>query len=133
MSIIEIKSFSKSYKSVLAVDAIDLSIKAGEIVGFVGKNGAGKSTTIRAMMNMIFPSKGTITVGEFDSVKGAKEVRKIASYMSGETAFQENITSKELFAFVVKFTKEGREVTGEMGLKMDYPLFALKVDLNMKA
>lgn len=34
---------------------------------------------------------------------------------------------------LVKFTKEGREVTGEMGLKMDYPLFALKVDLNMKA
>ena len=34
---------------------------------------------------------------------------------------------------LVKFTKEGREVTGEMGLKMDYPLFALKVDLDMKA
>ena len=34
---------------------------------------------------------------------------------------------------LVKFTKEGREVTGEMGLTMDYPLFALKVDLNMKA
>ncbi len=128
MNSIEIKNFSKSYKNILAVDAIDLSIQAGEIVGFVGKNGAGKSTTIRAMMNMIFPTEGTITVAGFDSVKEAKKIRQVASYMSGETAFQENITSRELFVFASKFAKEGVEKALELA-----HFFELDVDKKIAA
>jgi ABC-2 type transport system ATP-binding protein len=59
---IETKHFSKSYRDVQAVNDISLQIRQGEIYGFLGLNGAGKTTAIRALLGMIKPSKGTVTV-----------------------------------------------------------------------
>ena len=55
MSCIEIHSVSKSYNSVLAVDAIDLNVKSGQVFGFLGPNGAGKSTLIKLLTTLIQP------------------------------------------------------------------------------
>ncbi len=114
MSIIEIKDFSKSYGKYLAVDKLNLAIEKGEIVGFVGKNGAGKSTTIRCMMNVLFPTKGTITIDGMDSVRDAKKIRKVISYMPSEAEFSESITAFELFNFCSKFTKHGLDKALEL-------------------
>lgn len=114
MSIIEIKAFSKSYGALLAVNSIDLKIEKGEIIGFVGKNGAGKSTTIRCMMNVLFPSKGSITIDGLDSVTDAKKLRKVISYMPSEAEFSEGITSFELFKFCAMFTKNGLDKALEL-------------------
>ena len=59
---VKIENFSKSYGDVHAVKNISLSVKPGEIYGFLGLNGAGKTTTIRAMLGMIHPSSGQISV-----------------------------------------------------------------------
>lgn len=114
MSMIEIKDFSKLYGKFLAVDSLNLEIDEGEIVGFVGKNGAGKSTTIRCMMNILFPSKGSISIDGLDSKKDAKEIRRVISYMPSETEFSESITSYELFEFCSEFTKNGIEKAVEL-------------------
>jgi ABC-2 type transport system ATP-binding protein len=114
MSIIEIKDFSKSYGKFLAVNSLNLEIEEGEIVGFVGKNGAGKSTTIRCMMNILFPSKGSIIIDGLDSAKDAKELRSIISYMPSETEFRESITSYELFKFCSRFTENGLDRAMEL-------------------
>lgn len=114
MSIIEIKDFSKSYGKFLAVDSLDLEIDEGEIIGFVGKNGAGKSTTIRCMMNILFPSKGSITIAGLDSAQNAKELRKVISYMPSEAEFSEAITSYELFKFCTRFTSNGLDKALEL-------------------
>jgi len=114
MSIIELKDFSKSYGKFLAVDSVNLSIEKGEIIGFVGKNGAGKSTTIRCMMNILFPTKGTITIDGMDSVRDAKKIRKVISYMPSEAEFSESITSFELFKFCSKFISNGLDKALEL-------------------
>lgn len=119
MGIVELKGFSKYYGEFLAVDTLDLVIEKGEIVGFVGKNGAGKSTTIRCMMNMLFPSRGRITIDGLDSVKDAKEIRKITSYMPSEADFSETINSFELFKFCTKFTKNGIEKAMELAKEFE--------------
>lgn len=59
---VKIENFSKSYGDVNAVKNISLSVKPGEIYGFLGRNGAGKTTTIRAMLGMIHPTAGRINI-----------------------------------------------------------------------
>lgn len=114
VSVIEIKNLTKYFGKYKAVDDINLSIEKGEIVGFVGKNGAGKSTTIRSIMNMIFPTEGTISVNGLDSIKDSKEIKKNLGYMSGENEFYDNLKVCDLFKFCLKFSKEDIEYAMEL-------------------
>ena len=62
MSIVKFDNLTKYYGPVLAVDNVSLEIEPGEIFGYLGPNGSGKTTTIRCMMDFIRPSSGVITV-----------------------------------------------------------------------
>jgi len=114
MSVIEINNFSKNYGKTLAVDDISLSVEKGEIVGFVGKNGAGKSTTIRAILNMISPSKGYIKINGLNSVNDSKQIKERLSYMTSEASFYEKLLVADLFKFCLKFSDEGFEYAEEL-------------------
>src|SRR5215204_4811335 len=59
-SIIDIENLSKQFTEVKAVDALSFSVSSGEVYGFLGQNGAGKSTTIRMMLTLIRPTSGSI-------------------------------------------------------------------------
>jgi ABC-2 type transport system ATP-binding protein len=76
MSCIEIHALSKSYSSVVAVDAIDLNVKAGQVFGFLGPNGAGKSTVIKLLTTLIQPNNGTISVLGINALEKPLEIRK---------------------------------------------------------
>lgn len=106
MPTINIENFSKRYGEFLAVDNIEININAGEIVGFVGKNGAGKSTTIRAMVNMIFPTTGKIRIKGFDAVEEAKKIKQFLGYLPSDSAFYGNMKCRELFKLCLSFSKE---------------------------
>lgn len=97
---IEINNLTKFYGDLKAVDDITLQVDSGQIYGFVGKNGAGKSTTIRAMLNMIFPTKGSISINGYDSVNDAKEIKRLVSYMASEVSYAENATAKDIFTLI---------------------------------
>lgn len=103
---IKVEKFTKKYGDFIAVDNISFEIKENEIVGFVGQNGAGKSTTIRCMMNMLFPTLGKITINGLDSVIDTKKIKEITSYMPSDTIFYENIKVEDLFKFCLKFSKK---------------------------
>ena len=62
MSIIELQQVSKTFGQVSAVSELDLKVPAGTIYGFIGPNGSGKTTTIRMIMNIFIPDKGTIYI-----------------------------------------------------------------------
>ncbi len=104
MAVIEIKDFTKSYGNVKAVKDLTLTIPKGEIVGFVGKNGAGKSTTLRSMFNMIHQTDGKISVLGMDSVKDSKAIKRRVSYVPSEAALYDNITCYQLLKFALSFT-----------------------------
>ncbi len=104
MSMIEIKNFSKQYGHKEAVKQLNLSIQKGEIVGFVGKNGAGKSTTIRALMNLIQPSSGTMRINNLDVTTHSKVIKQHLSYMPSETVFYEHLKVSQILKFCLEFS-----------------------------
>lgn len=114
MDVIEVKNFSKHYGNILAVDNISFNIKQGNIVGFVGKNGAGKSTTLRTLMNMIFPSSGSLKIFGFDCTLNTKAVKERVSYMPGEVEFYKNLRVQELFNFCTKFSSGSSQLISNL-------------------
>lgn len=87
MSVIEIKDLTKDYGDNRGVFDINLNIEKGEMVGFVGTNGSGKTTTIRNILGFIKPTKGTCKVNNLTSWEHSSEIVKDIGYMPGEIAF----------------------------------------------
>ena len=77
----ETRGLTKHFKDVRAVDGIDLTVAAGELVALLGPNGAGKSTTLRMLTTLIPPTAGTATVAGFDVVRQQREVRLRIGYI----------------------------------------------------
>lgn len=78
---IQIQNASKSFKGSTAVQDLTLEVSRGEILGLLGANGAGKSTTINMLLGFISPDSGTVTIQEMDTSKQAGEVRKLVGYI----------------------------------------------------
>lgn len=78
---IQIHQVNKSFKGSPAVQNLTLSIKEGEILGLLGANGAGKSTTINMLLGFLAPDSGTVKIQEKDTFKQAQEVRKLIGYI----------------------------------------------------
>lgn len=84
---IEIKDLTKDYGSGRGVFDINLTIKKGEMIGFVGTNGSGKTTTIRSLMGFIKPTNGHVYVNGLESWENASEISKHIGYVPGEISF----------------------------------------------
>lgn len=78
---IQIHEATKVFKSVPAVDNLTLRVEKGEILGLLGANGAGKSTTINMLLGFLKPDSGTVSINEMDTVKDAQKVRKLIGYI----------------------------------------------------
>ncbi|NRB50256.1 MAG: ABC transporter ATP-binding protein [Saprospiraceae bacterium] len=78
---IQIQNASKSFKDTTAVKDLNLEVGKGEIVGLLGANGAGKSTTINMLLGFISPDSGTVTIDQLDTTKKAAEIRKRIGYI----------------------------------------------------
>lgn len=87
MSVIEIKNLTKDYGNNQGVFDINLNIEKGEMIGFVGTNGSGKTTTIRNIMGFIKPTSGQVLVNNKSSWEHASEIVKDIGYVPGEIAF----------------------------------------------
>lgn len=86
----------KTYGTFKAVDGISFTVKSGEIFGFLGPNGAGKSTTVAMLTTLALPSGGKATVGGYDVVTQANEVRRIAGVALQEIGLDPIMKSTEL-------------------------------------
>jgi ABC-2 type transport system ATP-binding protein len=94
-SIIEVKNLTKMFNKFTAVDDISFTVKKGEIFGLLGPNGAGKSTTLRMLSTLSRPTKGTATIGGYDTVKNDMEVRKLIGIVSEKMIIYNRLTAKE--------------------------------------
>lgn len=103
MPIIEIMKLTKDYGNNRGVFDLNLSIEAGEMVGFVGTNGAGKTTTIRMIMGFIKPDKGEVRINGLDSWKDASKIKKQIGYVPGEIAFPDLRSGKAFLKSQAEF------------------------------
>lgn len=92
---IETKGLSKRFGDVTAVDALDLSIRRGELFALLGVNGAGKTTTIRMLTTLARPTGGTARVCGYDLLTESREVKRVSGISPQQTAIAQGLTVRE--------------------------------------
>ena len=98
-TVIHTENLTKRFGDFVAVDHVSFTIDAGEVVGYLGPNGSGKTTTIRMLLGLLLPSEGSAQVLGFDAVKQSEEIRKRVGYMSQKFALYQELTVVENLAF----------------------------------
>jgi ABC-2 type transport system ATP-binding protein len=96
---IEVRDLSKRFGAFVAVNKVSFDVRAGEIFGFLGSNGAGKSTTIRMLCGLLKPTSGTATVGGMDVGRDPEAVKRRIGYMSQRFSLYESLTVDENIRF----------------------------------
>lgn len=97
--IIECKELSKHFGDFKAVDRITFDVTTGEIFGFLGANGAGKTTAMRILCGLSFPTSGEARVAGFDVYRQQEEIKKNIGYMSQKFSLYDNLTILENIEF----------------------------------
>ena len=92
---IEVRSLTRRFGAFTAVDAISFDVAAGEVFGFLGANGAGKTTAIRMLIGLLAPTSGSARVAGFDVGTQAESVKRHIGYMSQRFSLYEDLTVRE--------------------------------------
>lgn len=100
MKAISTKNLTKKYKSLTAVNELNLDIEEGELFALLGVNGAGKTTTIRMLSCLSTPSNGTAQVFGYDVVKEADKIKSLIGISTQDTAVAANLTVEENLRFM---------------------------------
>ena len=102
---IEVRNVTKKYGKFYAVRNINFEVKEGEIVGFLGRNGAGKSTTMNMITGFIEPTEGDIIVGGYDIDVNPKKVKAQIGYMPEGTPLYMELTVKEFVSYMAELRR----------------------------
>src|ERR1051326_6504636 len=105
--IIVIDQLKKSYNNIQAVKGISMSVERGEIFGFLGPKGAGKTTTNRFMFDVIRPSTGTIRVLGLDAQRDKLALHQHIGYLPGDVRLPGQMTGKQIINYFARL--QGRE------------------------
>ena len=93
--IIQVKDLTKQFGTFTAVDHITFEVYRGEIFGFLGANGAGKTTAMRMLCGLSYPTSGSGTVAGFDVVKQGEKIKRHIGYMSQRFSLYDDLTVME--------------------------------------
>ena len=98
-SVIVVEDLTRRFGEFTAVDHINFAVSAGEVVGYLGPNGSGKTTTIRMLLGLLEPTEGRATVLGYDAFRQSEQVRARAGYMSQKFALYDDLTVLENLTF----------------------------------
>lgn len=111
-SIIKVEGLKKYFGNLKAVDDISFSVKRGELFGFLGVNGAGKSTTMNMLCTVFKPTSGKVEIGGFKVGKEDEEIRKRIGVVYQENCLDDRLTVKEnLFIRGALYEKSNRKLS----------------------
>lgn len=108
-SIIETKDLTKMYGDFVAVDALNLSVKRGEVFGLLGPNGAGKTTTILMLLGLTEPSAGRVRVLGFDPARQPLSIKSRAGYIPDQVGFYDELTARENLIYIARLNGMSRQ------------------------
>ena len=111
-NVIEARGLLKVYGAARVVDAIDLTIRRGEIFGLLGPNGAGKTTTILMMLGLTEISGGSVDVLGFNPVRQPLEVKRRVGYLPDAVGFYDHLTARENLTYTARLLDIPRRETG---------------------
>lgn len=102
MSIVAVEGLTKRFGGRTVVDRVSMTVEQGEIVGFLGPNGSGKTTTIRMICGLLTPDAGSGTVLGHDVLTESREIKREVGYMTQRFSFYEDLTIEENLQFVAR-------------------------------
>lgn len=112
MEILEIRSLTRKFGELTAVNAINLSVERGEVFGLLGPNGAGKTTAIKMLTTLLPPTSGTAAIAGFDVARNAASVRRLIGYVPQMVSVDGSLTGYEnllIFAKLYDIPSAGRK------------------------
>jgi ABC-2 type transport system ATP-binding protein len=107
---IDIASLTKTYGRDRGIEEVSLQVNDGEIFGFIGHNGAGKSTTIRVLLNMLFPTAGNARIMGMDVVRDSRKIKYITGYVPSDANAYPHMEAGEFLRYCGRFfSPDGNE------------------------
>src|SRR5437763_9022239 len=106
--VIHAEQLTKRYGATLAVDHLDIEVGAGEIVGILGPNGSGKTTTILMLLGLTEPSGGRAEVAGFDPLRDPLEVKRRVGYLPDQVGFYDGLSARDNLAYTGRLAGFGR-------------------------
>ncbi|HVS36578.1 MAG TPA: ABC transporter ATP-binding protein [Gemmataceae bacterium] len=98
-AVVETKELTKKYGGFVALDRLTMSVRRGEILGFVGPNGAGKTTTIKILVGLARPTGGSASIAGADCVRDARRIKRLVGYMPDTFGSYDNMRVGEYLDF----------------------------------
>jgi len=98
-AVIQTKDLTKRFGDFTAVDGVTFEVRPGEVLGYLGPNGSGKTTTIRMLLGLLLPSEGSAQVLGYDILRDSEAIRERVGYMSQKFALYDELTAWENLEF----------------------------------
>jgi ABC-2 type transport system ATP-binding protein len=108
---IRTRELTKEYGDLVAVDRLNLEVRAGEIFGLLGQNGAGKTTTILMLLGLTEPTGGSARVVGLDPSRGPLEVKRRVGYLPDSVGFYGDLTGRENLRYTARLNRLPRDLT----------------------
>ena len=105
MYAIETSGLTKYYGKARGIIDLSIQISPGEIFGFIGPNGSGKTTTIRLLLSLLFPTRGSGRIFDYDIVRDSTKIKTMVGFVPSEVNYYEDMTAKELLEYSARFYK----------------------------
>lgn len=127
MKVIETHKLTKKFGDFIATNEISFSVEKGEIFGFLGANGAGKTTAMKMLCGLSLPSSGTATIAGFDVYRETEKIKKSIGYMSQRFSLYEDLTILENIRFFggiyglsnKEIKEKGEQLIDNLGLQKE--------------
>ena len=137
---IKAENLTKTFGNFTAVDHISFEVKKGEIFGFLGANGAGKTTAMQMLCGLSLPTSGSATIAGFDVYRETEKIKKNIGYMSQKFSLYENLTVREnlnFFGGIYGISREnlktkGAELLEKIGLEHEKNKLVSELPLGWK-
>jgi len=134
------KGLTKQFGDFVAVNKISFEVNTGEIFGFLGANGAGKTTAMRMLCGLSFPSSGEATVAGFNVYKQQEKIKRNIGYMSQKFSLYENLSILENIEFFggiyglsdKQLKEKGEELVDTLGLQKEAKKMVGELPLGWK-
>ncbi len=111
--VVQVENLTKRFGTFTAVNNVSLSVRQGEIFGFLGANGAGKTTVIRMLCGLLLPSSGMGKVAGYDILTQPERIKRAIGYMSQKFSLYPDMTGRENLYFYGAAYGLGRKLIGE--------------------
>lgn len=117
-ALIAVQSVTKSFGKVNGVRDLSFSVEQGEIFGFLGPNGSGKTTTIRLLLDLLKPVSGTISLFGLNHKDNSTEIRERCGYLPGNFSAYGNLTGIEFFKLMAGLRKRPQNISHELSRRL---------------